>query len=171
MTTPESLDLMGMFREMIDSGVDTVAMEVSSHSIDRERVRECDFDIGVFTNLTQDHLDYHDTIQKYFEVKKRLFTEFLKDSEKKNKFSIINIDDPFGAQIVNDAPAQVVTYSISNDTATIHAVSSEITDNGIKASINTPEGLIQIKSAAYRGTQFIKYPCRCCYCNFIRFTN
>ncbi|MCK5710346.1 MAG: UDP-N-acetylmuramoyl-L-alanyl-D-glutamate--2,6-diaminopimelate ligase [Deltaproteobacteria bacterium] len=149
MTTPESLDLMGMFREMRDCGVDTVAMEVSSHAIDRQRVKECHFDAAVFTNLTQDHLDYHDTIQNYFEVKKRLFTEFLKESEKKNKFSIINIDDSFGARIVNDAPANVVTYSINNETATIHAVSSKITDNGIEASISTPQGLIQVKSALF----------------------
>jgi len=149
MTTPESLDLMGMFREMRDCGVDTVAMEVSSHAIDRQRVKECHFDAAVFTNLTQDHLDYHDTIQDYFEVKKRLFTEFLEESEKKNKFSIINIDDSFGARIVNDAPGNVVTYSINNETATIHAVSSEITDNGIEASISTPQGLIQVKSALF----------------------
>ncbi len=149
MTTPESLDLMGIFREMRDCGVDTVAMEVSSHAIDRQRVKECHFDAAVFTNLTQDHLDYHDTIQDYFEVKKRLFTEFLEESEKKNKFSIINIDDSFGARIVNDAPGNVVTYSINNETATIHAVSSEITDNGIEASISTPQGLIQVKSALF----------------------
>jgi UDP-N-acetylmuramoyl-L-alanyl-D-glutamate--2,6-diaminopimelate ligase len=149
MTTPESLDLMGIFREMRDCGVDTVAMEVSSHAIDRQRVKECHFDVAVFTNLTQDHLDYHDTIQDYFEVKKRLFTEFLEESEKKNKFSIINIDDSFGARIVNDAPGNVVTYSINNETATIHAVSSEITDNGIEASISTPQGLIQVKSALF----------------------
>jgi UDP-N-acetylmuramoyl-L-alanyl-D-glutamate--2,6-diaminopimelate ligase len=149
MTTPESLDLMGIFREMRDCGVDTVAMEVSSHAIDRQRVNECHFDAAVFTNLTQDHLDYHDTIQDYFEVKKRLFTEFLEESEKKNKFSIINIDDSFGARIVNDAPGNVVTYSINNETATIHAVSSEITDNGIEASISTPQGLIQVKSALF----------------------
>lgn len=149
MTTPESSDLMGMFREMRDSGVDTVAMEVSSHAIDKERVKECHFDAAVFTNLTQDHLDYHDTIANYFEVKKRLFTEFLGQSDKKNKFSIINIDDPFGVQIVNDAPADVVTYSIRNETATIYAVSSKITDNGIEATINTPEGFIQVKSTLF----------------------
>jgi len=149
MTTPESLDLMGMFRKMKDSGVDTVAMEVSSHAIDKERVRECHFDVGVFTNLTQDHLDYHGSMGNYLEVKKRLFTEFLAESDKKNKFSIINIDDPFGAQIVNDAPDNVATYSINNKTAIIHAVSSKITGDGIEAIINTPEGSLEVKSALF----------------------
>jgi UDP-N-acetylmuramoyl-L-alanyl-D-glutamate--2,6-diaminopimelate ligase len=149
MTTPESLDLMGMFREMKDSAVDTVAMEVSSHAIDRQRVKECHFDAAVFTNLTQDHLDYHGSMGNYLEVKKRLFTEFLAESDKKNKFSIINIDDPFGARIVNDAPGNVVTYSINNKTAAIHAVSSKITEDGIQAIVNTPEGNIEIKSALF----------------------
>ena len=147
MTTPESLDLMEMFREMREAGVETVAMEVSSHAIDKQRVKECHFDAGVFTNLTQDHLDYHDTIDNYFEVKKRLFTELLEESVKKDKFSIINIDDPYGARIVEDAPGNLVTYSINNEAATVYAVSSEITDNGIEANINTPQGRIEIKSA------------------------
>jgi len=149
MTTPESLDLMGMFREMRDSGVQTVAMEVSSHAIDKERVKECHFDVGVFTNLTQDHLDYHGSMESYLEVKKRLFTEFLEQSEKKNKFSIINIDDPFGAQIINDAPGNVVSYSINNETATVYAASSRITEDGIEADIHTPKGDIEVKSALF----------------------
>jgi len=149
MTTPESLDLMRMFREMRESGVETVAMEVSSHAIDKNRVLECHFDAAVFTNLTQDHLDYHDTMENYFEVKKRLFTEFLAESEKEEKFSVINIDDPFGARLADEAPGNIVSYSINNSDASVYAKSSTITKNGIEALIITLNGEIHIKSTLF----------------------
>lgn len=149
MTTPESLQLMGMIKEMKDSGVETVAMEVSSHALDKQRVRECHFDAAVFTNLTQDHLDYHSSMESYFEVKKKLFAEYLVRSEKKKKFSIINIDDPYGARLLDTATGEIVSYSINNNTATIYAKTSEITDNGIEAIINTPSGNVEIRSTLF----------------------
>lgn len=149
MTTPESLDLMGMFREMRESGVETVAMEVSSHAIDKQRVAQCHFDSAVFTNLTQDHLDYHDSMENYFEVKKRLFTEFLEESEKEEKYSIINIDDPFGVRLVEDVSGNIVTYSIANPNASVYAQSSAITQSGIEANVVTPKGELQIKSTLF----------------------
>ncbi|MEX0999289.1 MAG: UDP-N-acetylmuramoyl-L-alanyl-D-glutamate--2,6-diaminopimelate ligase [Thermodesulfobacteriota bacterium] len=149
MTTPESLDLMGMFREMRESGVETVAMEVSSHAIDKQRVAQCHFDSAVFTNLTQDHLDYHDSMENYFEVKKRLFTEFLEESEKEEKYSIINIDDPFGVRLVEDVSGNIVTYSITNPNASVYAQSSTITAYGIEANVVTPKGELQIKSTLF----------------------
>ena len=149
MTTPESLDLMEMFREMRDKGVDRVAMEVSSHAIDKERVMGCNFDAAVFTNLTQDHLDYHETMENYLAVKKRLFTDFLRNSEKENKFSIINIDDSYAAQIVDDVPGNLVTYSINNDRASVYAESSIITEEGIEAKISTPAGYVNVKSTLF----------------------
>jgi len=149
MTTPESLDLMGMFREMRGSGVETVAMEVSSHAIDKQRVAQCHFDSAVFTNLTQDHLDYHDSMEDYFEVKKRLFTEFLEESEKEEKYSIINIDDPFGVRLVEDVSGNIVTYSITNPNASVYAQFSTITAYGIEANVVTPKGELQIKSTLF----------------------
>lgn len=149
MTTPESLDLMGMFREMRDQGVETVAMEVSSHAIDKQRVAHCHFDSAVFTNLTQDHLDYHDSMESYFEVKKRLFTEFLQESDKEEKYSIINIDDPFGARLAEDVSGNVLTYSLANPNASVYAKSSVITTNGIEANVATPKGDIQINSTLF----------------------
>ena len=149
MTTPESLDLMRMFREMRDSGVDTVAMEVSSHAVDRKRVLECQFDAAVFTNLTQDHLDYHGTIENYFNAKMRLFTELLRESGKKDKFSVINIDDPYGIEIVKEAPGTVVTYSIMNKKASVFAESYRVSEEGISARLNTPRGSLEIKSPLF----------------------
>ncbi len=149
MTTPESLDLMKMFREMRDSGVDTAAMEVSSHAIDRKRALECHFDAALFTNLTQDHLDYHGTIENYFNAKKRLFTELLPASEKENKFSVINIDDSFGKELAEEAPGTVVAYSLGNKSAAVFAESFSVSDVGITARVNTPWGAIRINSSLF----------------------
>ena len=149
MTTPEALDLMRMFREMKDAGVEVVAMEASSHAIDRQRILACQFDAAVFTNLTQDHLDYHESMESYFEVKKELFTKYLADSGKENKFSIINIDDPYGARLLSDTSGEKVSYSIGNNSATVYAKSSKITENGIEATIATPKGDALIKSTLF----------------------
>jgi UDP-N-acetylmuramoyl-L-alanyl-D-glutamate--2,6-diaminopimelate ligase len=149
MTTPESLELMRILREMRDSGVDYAAMEVSSHAIDRKRAVECHFDAAVFTNLTQDHLDYHGTIENYFDAKKRLFTELLRESEKKNKFSVINIDDPYGKEIAGEAPGTVITYSISDKSASVFAERRRISEEGIGALVNTPYGKLEIESRLF----------------------
>lgn len=149
MTTPESLDIMRMFREMRDSGVECAAMEVSSHAIDRKRVLDCHFDAAVFTNLTQDHLDYHGTIENYLDVKKKLFTKLLASSEKKNKFSIINLDDPAGVQIAKEAAGKVITYSLRDKKASVYVEDSRITDFGINARINTPYGNLEINSKLF----------------------
>ncbi|MEW6146003.1 MAG: UDP-N-acetylmuramoyl-L-alanyl-D-glutamate--2,6-diaminopimelate ligase [Thermodesulfobacteriota bacterium] len=149
MTTPESLDLMRLLREMRDSGVDCAAMEVSSHAIDRKRVLECHFDAAVFTNLTQDHLDYHGTMENYYNAKKKLFTELLRDSNKKNKFSIINIDDPFGREIARIAPGAVLTYSLRDKNASVFAESYRVSEEGITARVDTPYGRVEIKSPLF----------------------
>lgn len=149
MTTPESLDLMKMLREMRDSGVDTAAMEVSSHAIDRKRVQECHFDAALYTNLTQDHLDYHGTIENYYNAKKRLFTELLRASDKKDKFSIINIDDPYGIEIAKEAPGTVITFSLRDESASVFAESFRVSEEGITARVHTPYGKIEIKSPLF----------------------
>ena len=149
MTTPESLDLMRTFREMRSSGVQIVAMEVSSHALDKKRVAGCQFDAAVFTNLTQDHLDYHGTIENYLNAKKTLFTEVLKRSGKQKKFSIINLDDPYGHDICRSAPGEVVTYSTHNIKADVYAETSEITEGGISARVITPRGGLNISSELF----------------------
>lgn len=149
MTTPESLDLMRMFREMRDAGVDCAAMEVSSHAIDRKRALECQFDAAVFTNLTQDHLDYHGTIENYFGAKKKLFTELLLASDKKDKFSVINIDDPYGVEIAKDAPGRVITYSLGDRGASVSAAGFRISGEGIRARLSTPWGSVEINSSLF----------------------
>ncbi|HML95240.1 MAG TPA: UDP-N-acetylmuramoyl-L-alanyl-D-glutamate--2,6-diaminopimelate ligase [Thermodesulfobacteriota bacterium] len=149
MTTPESVEIMRLLGEMRDAGVDRVAMEVSSHAIDKERILGCEFDAAVFTNLTQDHLDYHGSMENYRNVKKRLFTELLRDSSKERKYSIINIDDPSGREIADEAAGEVITYSIDDPNADVYAFDHSVTGSGISADVNTPWGRLEVSSRLF----------------------
>ncbi|HWP23906.1 MAG TPA: UDP-N-acetylmuramoyl-L-alanyl-D-glutamate--2,6-diaminopimelate ligase [Candidatus Binatia bacterium] len=105
-TTPESLDLEALLAEMVSAEVNSVAMEVSSHALAQERVRGLDFDVGVFTNLSRDHLDYHRDMDDYFLAKSRLFTDYLRASAKPNKAAVIFAEDPRGAELIAKAREQ-----------------------------------------------------------------
>ncbi|TCO92997.1 UDP-N-acetylmuramoylalanyl-D-glutamate--2,6-diaminopimelate ligase [Chthoniobacter flavus] len=98
-TTPESLDVHEMLWQMRSAGCKACAMEVSSHALVQARVRDVEFDAAIFTNLTQDHLDYHKTMEAYFEAKARMFSELAAQKKKQGK-AIINLDDRYGAQLV-----------------------------------------------------------------------
>ena len=96
-TTPESKDLHEILYNMKNDGVNTVIMEVSSHALELNRVDHIDFDIGIYTNLTRDHLDFHNSFEEYFNAKKRLF-KHLENSKKDKKWGIVNIDDEYGLE-------------------------------------------------------------------------
>ena len=100
-TTPESLDLQEMLAQMAGAGCKAAVMEVSSHALAQDRVRGLEWDVAVFTNLTQDHLDFHGTMADYFEAKARLFTGLKEQANKKSAAAIINIDDSHGEQLVH----------------------------------------------------------------------
>jgi UDP-N-acetylmuramoyl-L-alanyl-D-glutamate--2,6-diaminopimelate ligase len=112
-TTPESLDLQELLSQCVEAGCRNVVMEVSSHALSQNRADEISFDVGVFTNLTRDHLDFHHGMKGYFEAKTRLF-ENLRTSGKKSRTGVINADDPYGQQLVarfgKDLP--IVTYGM-----------------------------------------------------------
>jgi len=99
-TTPESADLQALLARMRDGGVEAVSMEVSSHAIDLKRVAGVRFAVAAFTNLTQDHLDYHHTIEEYWSVKRRLFTEADVGAR------VVNIDDPYGLELARETGAE-----------------------------------------------------------------
>lgn len=101
-TTPDPILLQSVFAKMKQEQVQNVAMEVSSHALDQSRTDFCHFDSAVFTNLTQDHLDYHKNMEGYFTAKKRLFLECLVQSEKPNKLVVINQDDPYGKRLFGE---------------------------------------------------------------------
>lgn len=135
-TTPESYEMQKILRQMADDGVTHVVAEVSSHAIDLKRVDDCDFDMGIFTNLTRDHLDYHQTMENYFQAKKRFFSEVLPQSRKAHlKKMIINNDDQWGRKILPEAPLTALTYGIESE-CNINATDYELSLSGISARIN-----------------------------------
>ncbi len=105
-TTPESLELNALFATMLKEGCSAATMEVSSHSLHQSRVYGLDFDTAVFTNLTQDHLDYHGTMDSYFQAKKILFDEL-----KPSASAVSNLDDGYGKNILSSTHATKLTYS------------------------------------------------------------
>jgi UDP-N-acetylmuramoyl-L-alanyl-D-glutamate--2,6-diaminopimelate ligase len=104
-TTPESLELNGLLKDMVQEGCSAAVMEVSSHALALHRVDGLRFSAGVFTNLTQDHLDFHQTMDGYFAAKKRLF-----DGLSPTSAAIVNRDDPYGMQMVASVQGKVITY-------------------------------------------------------------
>jgi UDP-N-acetylmuramoyl-L-alanyl-D-glutamate--2,6-diaminopimelate ligase len=111
-TTPESLDLQELLAQIRDAGCRAAAMEVSSHALAQNRVRDIEWDVAVFTNLTQDHLDYHGTMENYFEAKAKLFEQLARQERKKRPVAIINIDDRYGQKLVAkvETNVSVVTF-------------------------------------------------------------
>lgn len=132
-TTPESIDLQRIFNQMVSQGMEYGVMEVSSHSLEFGRVDQCIFQIGVFTNLTQDHLDFHGNLDNYRKAKEKLFY-------KTKKANIINIDDENGRLIyknIKHLNVPLLTYGIE-EKADIMAKDIEINDNGIRFRLITP---------------------------------
>ncbi|MBP2665207.1 MAG: murE [Firmicutes bacterium] len=114
-TTPDVLDLQAALRDMVDGGMQYVAMEVSSHALALGRVAGCEFDSAVFTNMTQDHLDFHQTLEKYRDAKAILFRQLdAPHSQKGNKSAIANVDDPAGAFMLGQSQARCISYGIEN---------------------------------------------------------
>ena len=132
-TTPESMELQQHFRTMLNSGCDYCAMEVSSHSLCLGRVDETEYEIGVFTNLTPDHLDFHKDLDDYRNAKEMLF-------HKTTKANVINIDDEGGQKIVEsikDLKTPLYTYAIDNE-ADFMAKDIKITASGVSYRLVTP---------------------------------
>jgi UDP-N-acetylmuramoyl-L-alanyl-D-glutamate--2,6-diaminopimelate ligase len=144
-TTPESLDLQKILWEMLREGTSHVIMEVSSHGLDLERAFGCQFDGAVFTNFTSDHLDYHKTLEQYFESKKKLFSDYLVKSHKERRFAVTNQDDPKGKEIVKGIDLPVIRYGMSPscDITADQVVSSF---DGLSSRVRTPKGDFSVRS-------------------------
>ncbi len=144
-TTPESLDLQRLLAGMREAGVTHAVLEVSSHALDMQRVKGCNFDVALFTNLTRDHLDYHGSMEKYFQAKKLLFTEALRESRKKNLFSVINSDDPRGEDLRRSAVGTIFRYGVKSR-GEVYPERFSVDLDGIRAEIVTPRGKLEIAS-------------------------
>src|SRR5256886_2250038 len=113
-TTPESLDLQELLAQIANAGCRAAAMEVSSHALAQNRTGDIEWDVAVFTNLTQDHLDFHATMENYFEAKAKLFAQLAQQKKKLKPIAIINIDDRWGEQLVDkiDKNISVLTFGV-----------------------------------------------------------
>lgn len=134
-TTPESLDLQRLFRKMADEAVDTALMEVSSHALELKRTFGSQFKVGIFTNLTQDHLDFHKTMENYANAKAKLF--------KCCETGIVNVDSPYVQSITDGATCKIVTYGIEQ-TADYQASDIIISAAGVTYTLNCPEGQFKV---------------------------
>ncbi|HEX3176210.1 MAG TPA: UDP-N-acetylmuramoyl-L-alanyl-D-glutamate--2,6-diaminopimelate ligase [Methylomirabilota bacterium] len=143
-TTPEALDIQGMLATMRERGVRGVAMEVSSHALALSRVDGLAFDVAVFTNLTQDHLDFHGTLEEYGRAKRRLF-ELLAASSKPQRTAVVNGDDPWGARMVAGLALESLTFGLGGG----HHVRPErwaSSLDGIRMRVATPRGAVDVAS-------------------------
>ena len=143
-TTPEALELQAMLAEMRDRGVGGCAMEVSSHALALSRADGIEFDVAAFTNLTQDHLDFHGTFDEYRRAKRRLF-ELTARSTKRERAAVVNADDPAGAAMVDGLDLPVFRFGLS-PAATVRAVEHTSGLDGIRMRVATPRGELAIAS-------------------------
>jgi UDP-N-acetylmuramyl-tripeptide synthetase len=146
-TTPESLDLQRIVGRMLAAGVTHVILEVSSHALDLHRVDGCWMDVGVFTNLSQDHLDYHKDMETYWRCKKSLFTDILRSGPKqKRAAAVINRNDPKGEELVRIAGLKKITVGDARDN-TVRSDISKQDLSGIAGRIETPAGSFDFQSS------------------------
>lgn len=134
LTTPGSLEFYSRLKDFVDLGAKALSVEVSSHALDQDRMSSCEFDVGIFTNLTRDHLDYHGTMENYFKAKEKFFSELLKNSSKKNKYAVINQDDEYGRQIQIPKNVQKISYGQRNADLTYEVLEQSFA--GQKLNIN-----------------------------------
>ena len=134
-TTPDAVELQQNFAFMAENNVDVVVMEVSSHALDLKRVYGSDFDIGVFTNLSQDHLDYHKDFENYFSAKKLLFNQC--------KLGIANIDSEYGKRVIEETDCKFKTYAIDVD-ADIRAQNLLNTSKSVTFDVNGEKITVKI---------------------------
>jgi UDP-N-acetylmuramoyl-L-alanyl-D-glutamate--2,6-diaminopimelate ligase len=139
-TTPEAPDLQGMLRDMLDEGATHGLLEISSHALEQKRVWGVGFDVAVFTNLSGEHLDYHRTMDAYFEAKKKLF--FL--NHKRNA-SVVNLDDAWGRRLIQELPLRTISFGL-DAAAIVRAESFDMSERGLDLRMTYPGGRLRIAS-------------------------
>jgi UDP-N-acetylmuramoyl-L-alanyl-D-glutamate--2,6-diaminopimelate ligase len=137
-TTPEAIDLQRTFREMLDAGDVACSMEVSSHALELHRADAIHFAAAIFTNLTQDHLDFHETMERYYAAKRRLF------EPGRARHRVVNVDDPYGARLAAELP-DAATYAVDRE-ATYQATDLHTEKSGSRFTVHGPDGAVSLNS-------------------------
>jgi UDP-N-acetylmuramoyl-L-alanyl-D-glutamate--2,6-diaminopimelate ligase len=140
-TTAEAIDLQHSFKLMVDGGDSACVMEVSSHALELARVDGVHFAVGIFTNLTQDHLDFHPTMEDYFQAKRKLFTEVRASR------AVINTDDTYGARLADDPHiSDRVTFALDDEAADYRATDVRNELHGSTFTLTSPDGTFEVRS-------------------------
>ncbi len=139
-TTPEAPDIQRLLRRMLDAGASHVLLEVSSHALDLKRVWGVEFDVAIFTNLSGEHLDYHGTLEDYFEAKKKLF--FLNS---KKRTAVVNIDDPYGRRLLEELPLKTISFGC-DAAAIVRAADFSFGRDGLRLTAEYPGGRLELRS-------------------------
>ncbi len=146
-TTPDCITNYRLLREMVAGGCRSAVMEVSSHGLDQGRVRNLEFDVAVFTNLTQDHLDYHTTMQAYSSAKARLFSSLTEGVTKSwPKTAVVNADSPWTSSIIADCKASLLTYGIQ-EAADVKASDIRLHVDGISCVVTYQGKSVHVQSS------------------------
>ena len=143
-TTPEAAGLQELLAQMVTAGCTHAVLEVSSHGLDQGRVKEIEFDVAVFTNLSRDHLDYHGTMDKYLSAKAELFASLGGSARKaRQKAAVLNADDPASGRLAEKTSARVITYSVAGE-ADVAASNVRLRAGGTVFSLHTPVGTAEV---------------------------
>lgn len=139
-TTPQAADIFRILQGMLREKIKAAIMEVSSHALALGRVADVEFDRAIFTNLTRDHLDFHQTMEDYFLAKTKLFSSLAGGIKKNGKFAIINADDPWAKKLIEHSKgAETITYGIDKK-ADVHAENIRVCSRSTEFILNTPSG-------------------------------
>ncbi|CAE6697926.1 UDP-N-acetylmuramoyl-L-alanyl-D-glutamate--2,6-diaminopimelate ligase [Nitrospira defluvii] len=145
-TTPGALELQKLFARMVEKRLDTVVMEVSSHALALDRTAGSEFDVAVFTNLTQDHLDFHVDMERYFQAKRKLFVDLGQSGmRKERKRAILNLDDPWSRRMREACTVPVWTYGLGAQ-ADLRAEDVRLSAAGTDFTLRSPAGTCTIQS-------------------------
>lgn len=143
-TTPEAPDIQFMLDQMVRSGCRSAVMEVSSHALHQDRAHGTDFDVGIFTNLTRDHLDYHGDMERYFDAKRQLFLSL--GLRHKHATAVVNVDEEWGMELVrrNELHAKLLTFG-EHPSASVRAVDVKIAATGTSFVVQSPWGVTEVR--------------------------
>ncbi len=140
-TTPEASDLQKMLRQMVDGGATHCMMEVSSHALELKRVTGIEFDVVVFTNLSGEHMDYHQNMESYFKAKKKLFYGLNQN----HRTAVVNVDDDWGKKLISDTSMECISFGLHSP-AMVHTEKFEFDTTGTKLTAKYPSGKMKISS-------------------------
>jgi UDP-N-acetylmuramoyl-L-alanyl-D-glutamate--2,6-diaminopimelate ligase len=145
LTTPESLDFEAALSEMAAAGVERVAAEISSIGLAEGRADQLDFSACLFTNLGRDHLDYHGSVDEYFEAKLRLFAELLAVTERPHPVAVALADDPYGRRVLESVKCRKMSFSLEPG-ADVYPLGFDLGLEGIRATVQLPGRVIELSS-------------------------